>query len=153
MKTCTKCKVQKELSEFHNDKWKTDGLHPHCKQCHSRRRYNKRRMDLKFAAEDRERSRRFRKEKPELSRWYVTNATLKKKYGITLEEYNDLLRQQNNLCAICSRKCSTGNKLAVDHCHNTGKIRGLLCQGCNTSLGKMNDDPDLLRKAIDYLEK
>ena len=63
-----------------------------------------------------------------------------------------LARSQGNSCAICGAK-PKGRRLAVDHDHKTGKIRGLLCMPCNTALGKFRDDPKLLRKAIKYLEK
>lgn len=73
-------------------------------------------------------------------------------YGITLEEYNDMLAKQNNCCAICSIVPDKGNRrLAVDHDHLTGKIRGLLCDNCNNGLGRFKDRPDLLQKAASYL--
>ena len=89
---------------------------------------------------------------------------LKYKFGISMEEYELLLESQGGTCALCDglnniRKKGTysGNPVAmalsVDHNHKTGKVRGLLCNGCNTCLGKFNDDPVLLRKAIKYLEE
>lgn len=57
------------------------------------------------------------------------------KYGLTPEDYDRMLERQDNSCKICKRSCSSGKKLAVDHCHNTGKVRGLLCASCNTRLG------------------
>ena len=62
-----------------------------------------------------------------------------------------LARSQGNCCAICGAK-PKGRRLAVDHDHKTGKVRGLLCMFCNTGLGKFRDDPKLLKKAIGYLE-
>ena len=81
---------------------------------------------------------------------------IQRTYGITAEEYYDMLAAQDNKCAICeseevnSSRVSSG-KLFIDHCHDTGKVRGLLCSKCNHSIGLLNDDVDLLRKAIDYL--
>jgi len=73
-------------------------------------------------------------------------------YGITLEEYEVLLIKQNNVCAICSASTGSNNKrLAVDHNHQTGVVRGLLCDDCNIGLGKFKDNPNLLIKAINYL--
>ena len=88
---------------------------------------------------------------------------LKYKYGITIADYNLMLNRQGGTCAICNEKNFTRQKathnnksvpmsLAVDHNHKTGKVRGLLCNGCNTSLGKFKDDPILLEKAIKYLK-
>lgn len=77
---------------------------------------------------------------------------LKRNYGITHDDYLQMLKTQNGLCAICS-KAEEKRRLAVDHCHHTGKIRGLLCGKCNTAIGKLNDNVCLLKKAIQYLEK
>lgn len=83
---------------------------------------------------------------------------LKRKFGIGLLEYGHLLVKQNGKCAICeSANGGTRNgedkALAVDHDHKTGKVRGLLCEACNTGIGKLKDDPKILRKAADYLDK
>lgn len=77
---------------------------------------------------------------------------LKNRYGIMEFDYNTLAEQQNNQCAICGIE-STNKKLDVDHCHNTKKIRGLLCNNCNRGLGHFKDDIEKLFKAIDYLRK
>lgn len=74
-------------------------------------------------------------------------------YGLTIKEYERMLEEQKGLCAICA-KPETRKKqrrLCVDHCHETGKIRGLLCQRCNSVLGYMKDDPNLLQSAVEYL--
>jgi hypothetical protein len=83
---------------------------------------------------------------------------LKKKYGIGLKEYKGMLFKQDGVCCICKLKESALNPrtkkardLAVDHCHDTGKVRGLLCAQCNTGLGLLKDDISLLNKAIVYL--
>lgn len=74
-------------------------------------------------------------------------------FGITADEYDALLEQQGGGCAICGRDTGDGQnrRLHVDHCHATGKVRGLLCSECNLALGKFQDDPELLRRAVDYL--
>lgn len=77
---------------------------------------------------------------------------LKRKFGITLNEYNERLINQNHCCMICGRHRDKFKKdFAVDHNHATGVIRGLLCGECNTGLGKFRDDVILLQKAINYL--
>lgn len=78
---------------------------------------------------------------------------LRNKYGITLDFYDKLLEEQNYVCDICHLTNNNGYKLCVDHCHSTGKIRGLLCHTCNTALGKFRDNIDLLEAAIKYLKK
>lgn len=79
--------------------------------------------------------------------------------GITIERYNELLVQQNHVCAICFQSESRKDprtkmtlRLAIDHCHKTNKVRGLLCHNCNSSLGKMNDDPIRLIRASRYVK-
>ena len=84
-------------------------------------------------------------------------SNLKTLYGMTLAEYNALLREQGGVCALC-RKAAPGtnsrnDKLVVDHCHTTGAVRGLLCHTCNRALGLLKDDAVLLRRAITYLAK
>ena len=88
----------------------------------------------------------------------VTRYKLKERYNITLEQYAELLTLQNNRCAICGNEETAVNvntnkiqKLAVDHCHKTGKVRGLLCQDCNRGIGKFHDDIWRLKSAIEYL--
>lgn len=85
------------------------------------------------------------------------NGNLKRTYGITLEQYEQMLTDQGGNCAICLKpetgKTQYGVKsLAVDHCHKTGKIRGLLCEKCNRAIGQLHDDVDVLRRAIDYIQ-
>lgn len=79
---------------------------------------------------------------------------LKTYYGLTVEDYENLLDKQKGRCAICSTDDPGGRwkTFAVDHCHETKKIRGLLCLFCNTALGKFKDSSELLRRAADYLD-
>ena len=74
-----------------------------------------------------------------------------RKYGLTIDTYDALLKSQDGTCAICDCVCKTGRSLAVDHDHDTKKNRGLLCGGCNTSLGKLKDSPAVLSTALRYL--
>jgi hypothetical protein len=82
-------------------------------------------------------------------------AFMKKRYGITWEDYQSLLEKQEHKCAICSASDAqserTSGRLFIDHCHKTGKVRGLLCSKCNHALGQFNDDEELLLNAISYL--
>lgn len=77
---------------------------------------------------------------------------LKKKYGITIDDYEAMLRKQNGCCAICERKPGK-RSLHVDHCHDTGRVRGLLCFRCNFGLSWFNEDQELLRKAARYVKR
>ena len=88
------------------------------------------------------------------------NAKLMQAFGITFVQYKELLRGQGNKCAICQCfekridiRTNEVRRLAVDHNHETGKIRGLLCASCNTALGLFQDNPVLLMSAINYLNK
>lgn len=91
--------------------------------------------------------------KRELDPEYVKSMSLKKNYGITIEEYNELSKSQNGVCKICGNpEGRKGNSLSVDHCHSSGTIRGLLCHKCNGLLGLSGDSIRVLEKAIDYLK-
>jgi hypothetical protein len=79
------------------------------------------------------------------------------KYGITLEQYNQKVSEQDNKCHICTQTETATlrgkiKRLAVDHCHKTGHVRKLLCDRCNSLLGIANDDLELLQKAINYIK-
>jgi hypothetical protein len=91
---------------------------------------------------------RWRASHPERIREYDRKSALKRKYGLTLEEYDTLVTTQGGRCAICGRE---DELLSVDHDHADGVIRGLLCRLCNASLGGFHDDPGLLQKAVEYL--
>ena len=102
----------------------------------------------------RERRRALKEADPEGVRLSYRKQNLKHWFGITPEDYERMLGDQRGLCAICERHYSNfKNRLAVDHCHHTGKIRGLLCASCNSGLGKLQDDVDYLESAILYLKR
>lgn len=99
--------------------------------------------------------REYRKRKPHI----IKSIELKKRFGIGLEEYQILSETQQNVCAICKQpeksvdhRTKKVRYLAVDHCHTTGKIRGLLCSDCNTALGLLKDSVGNLQSAIEYLK-
>ena len=80
-----------------------------------------------------------------------------REYELSPEEYDELLKRQGGVCGICSADSSAGSNngrrsLGVDHDHLTGTVRGLLCNNCNRAIGLLNDDPAVLRAALDYLE-
>ena len=78
---------------------------------------------------------------------------LKRLYGLSLEEYNNMTEQQNSLCYVCNQPPKGGKRLAVDHCHTTGTVRRLLCANCNTTLGLVNEDINIMNKLIKYIEE
>lgn len=74
-------------------------------------------------------------------------------YNITTQEFRSMELDQNGVCKICERKCVSGRELSVDHDHESGDVRGLLCVNCNRAIGNLQDDPELLIKAAKYLKK
>ncbi|WP_232535107.1 endonuclease VII domain-containing protein [Nocardia terpenica] len=83
---------------------------------------------------------------------YAHDRHIRETYGITSEQYQAIYEAQNGTCAICRRATGVRRKLAVDHDHKTGCIRGLLCTSCNRNvLGHLRDSADALQRAIDYL--
>lgn len=134
---CTKCDVSKDETFFTRRKTHRPGkLVSVCTPC--KVAYNS----------------QYRKENSEKVANIERKSKFKKQYGITLEDYNEMLVKQNGTCAICKTdtpNCRT-KFFAVDHCHTTGKVRGLLCSSCNRGLGLFKDNVCSLLKAIDYLK-
>ena len=131
MKKCSKCTIEKPLTEFHKRKNRACGYTSQCKSC--RKKYTTKR-----------------------TKNYMRNYDLKKSYGITLDDYNSMLSKQNGCCFICETHVddiNTGRKknLCVDHCHKTNEVRGLLCDNCNRGIGLLRDSKELLKRAIKYL--
>jgi hypothetical protein len=150
MKTCSHCKIAKPLDAFCRDRSKKDGRHTQCKPCQYRHKPSEETL-----AKRRQYAARYRQENADKFRAGVRSATLRKKYGIDSEGYDRLLTEQGGVCAICgagTSRTTWTKRLHVDHNHETGEVRGLLCQPCNTTLGHFNDSADLLRKAAEYLE-
>jgi len=80
------------------------------------------------------------------------NVELKRDYGITIDDYDNMVKKQQNRCAICnSHQSELKQTLHVDHCHSTGKVRGLLCKKCNSAIGLFEDSQDRLKRAIEYI--
>ena len=86
---------------------------------------------------------------------YDLELHMKRAYGLDFKDYERMLEEQNGVCAICSSPPPNNRKtrLAIDHCHKTGKVRGLLCDKCNRSIGLLKDDVSVLKSAIKYLTK
>lgn len=158
MKTCNVCHENKGLTEFHRNRKMPDGHHRACKAC---RKVMKAPEEKQCPACERilpiaqfpVRVRRSRLcedcsgEAP-YRRWH-----LKTRYGMQPYEYRVMLKAQDSRCAIC-RTDDPGryDRFVVDHCHETGEIRGLLCHSCNLGLGKFKDDTVLLEAAVVYLK-
>ena len=155
-KLCSKCSQEKAVEDFNKDISRKDGLCSTCKQCISIRIKTKRVVDTEWRNKVNSSSRNYRKMFPQKIKVSSRNAALKHKYGISQEMYLYLLKLQDNKCAICltSVPKTYGNTFfAVDHDHETGKVRGLLCLECNSGIGKLKDNADILRSAIKYLEE
>lgn len=139
MKICLQCYQEKSLEEFYKDEKNTSNVGSYCKQCSDRRN------------ED------WRKQNKERLNAIRRKTRLRKAYGITPEQYEDILSKQNGCCAICERPASRFVKrLAVDHIHKgprAGFIRGLLCDFCNRRQVGSHIDGDLLRRIADYVDQ
>jgi hypothetical protein len=106
---------------------------------------------MDWEAKNRERRNAYRRANPAPSNQGDTRYSyhLETTYGLSLEEYEAMLEAQDHVCAICGGPDS--RRLAVDHCHETERIRGLLCHKCNTALGLLQDDTTRMERAIAYL--
>lgn len=176
-KFCNKCQTIKNIDLFHKDSKKKDGACTFCKECQSvySKQHNLKNKEKKKLNGDTWRENNAERQRKNTKKYYQSNKEeinfknrqkynnnpliskdrdLKKMYGISLEKYNEILCSQNNSCAICKKHKDEFTKaLAVDHCHTTGKVRGLLCTNCNRALGNIRDSIDGLKNAILYLEK
>lgn len=129
LKTCEKCGIQQSADNYYKNRKKLDFLDSYCKKCQDRK--NKINRSLSSGRK-----------------------SLLKKYKLSLHNYDVLFSKQCGYCYICLKhQKEFKKKLAVDHCHSTGKIRGLLCSSCNTALGLIKDSTYTLKRMIDYLEK
>ena len=115
-----------------------------------REKYKKQDKRLRATPTDKEtRKRYYLKHKAKTTRRNWERQIIK--LGCSPEMYAQMMESQGSRCAICTRTNLGGRRLAVDHDHATGAIRGLLCSSCNTALGQFGDDPQMLQKALDYL--
>jgi len=147
-KICTQCNKERPLTEFSKQKNGRFGCSSICKEC----KYNKTKEYNNQHKEERKLKREQNKDK---HRAFI----FKQNYGITLDNYNEMVEEQNGVCAICGqpetafeKRFNRVRKLSVDHSHETGKVRGLLCGNCNKALGGFKDNINILQKAIDYLK-
>lgn len=144
-KRCTQCGEMKPVAQFSVSRQGAHGpvYRSNCKVCASTR------------------AKQWFRDNPERTAASKRRWNLWKNYGVTVEEYEALLAAQNGVCAICGNgqqaRPTVGavqrSRLSVDHCHDSDRVRGLLCDTCNRAIGLLGDRVDLLRKAIDYLER
>ena len=151
-KYCKQCDTTKPKSEFNKSAAKKDGLGYYCRQCSIQ-------MQKEWREKNPDKVKEWRESNPDKLKEYEERR-IEKQYGITAEQYNNLLDQQNNRCAICGGVNKNGYALSIDHDHSCcpgkkscGKcIRRLLCDRCNWGLGHFRDNPEILRVAAKYIE-
>ena len=129
LKKCKVCGVEKNISDFYNGR-------KDCKDC-------KNAAARKKWLENTEASDRYKKRARERAK--------ERRYGITQTEFDQMLIDQKNRCAICNSKFKNSKSTHIDHCHDSSKVRGLLCGNCNLAIGQFNDNADLMENAIKYL--
>lgn len=171
MKTCRQCEKELPLESFKKRKASSDGRLNTCKKCVYARQleYWSKNPDS-LSKVKAARSRRYAESLSDEARarnrdWYRKNAAkhcekskwsaIKRQYGLTREQYDEILRSQGGKCPICLNCMETRGVKApcVDHCHSTGRVRGLLCRNCNASLGGMGDSLEALERAVEYMKK
>lgn len=151
---CNHCGEDKAENEFYPVKRGGNRLRPRCKSCVSV-------ANRKWREANPERHRKlvdqWHEENPERRRLTRFRSTLRS-YGLTISEYDSMVDAQHGVCAICQQPESTPDnlsrgprRLTVDHCHETGRVRGLLCQNCNSGIGQLGDSVQRLEAALAYL--
>ena len=132
MTICTKCLEDKPQDEFYKHAGRTS-YYKYCKKCHVKRTMAWHKDNPGKSAE---------------SRWKAYGIV-----GMTWELYQQMLSDQESGCAICQKPCASGRQLAVDHDHETGRVRGLLCMSCNQFIGKLENGTVPYSRLIAYLTK
>lgn len=153
-KVCKTCQTSKPFAEFNRRSASRDGLARVCKECDADR---KKQDILQYPEKHREKRRQRHERNLEQNILNERLGTFRRKYGVSRELYDELFDQQQGRCAICQMEALSrhGPKgtLRIDHNHETGAIRALLCNCCNTALGMFHDDIALVRIAVDYLRR
>lgn len=153
LKHCKTCGEDKPIEEFHKHAKSSDGHQHECKACQTSRAKKWRRANPASASASSRRHREKLRDSGELAE-RTRRYNLKSTYGITPEQYDEMLASQNGVCAICQGPPALSNnsgRFHVDHDHETGRVRGLLCGHCNTGMGMYRDSIALLWKAMLYL--
>lgn len=164
MKFCGGCEKNRLLTDFQKNASKPDGLQTQCRECFKKlnkkyldehptfSRDKARRYRLQDPSKVNDRMYQYRIRHPERHREAVKRSQRKLRYGITQDQYEKMVAKQNGLCAACGRPDPRHKNLCIDHDHRNGKIRGLLCHGCNRALGMIEDSRDRLFGLIRYLD-
>lgn len=154
-KTCSECNVEKPLDAFCKDKNGKFGRAYQCRECRNKRHSEWRKNNpdrIKELNEKHRETRRNYYQRPDVK---LRNRMryIEKTFGIKYSLYEELNEKQGGLCAICGREetSAANTYLAVDHCHATGIIRGLLCSACNIGIGLFREQIEILEKAKQYL--
>lgn len=136
-KRCSKCKLTKSIEKFVRDRCRPDGFHVWCKDClHPISRERVANLKTRLTPEEKAARKQIQREKTLL---------------IKQIEFDAMLVAQKGVCRICLLPPKEGKSLNIDHCHKTGRVRGLLCHNCNLGLGLFRDNPTILATAIEYL--
>jgi len=148
-KVCKTCTREKLIDDFWKNSRARDGRYSDCKECAYKR--EKENLQKRLDADPHYSSKR-------QSEWRKRGRNtlrkhLKQKYHMTLEQYDAMVISQNGKCSICDEEFSTDRRIAVDHDHETGKIRNLLHFRCNTAIGLLKESPLFCRNAAEYLER
>lgn len=168
-KICSKCKKEKPREDFPKNSRRKDGLDYTCKLCRTKAQRKYRQSETGKAARKkayqkyrnspngkkaiRKNNTKYKKTNRLRVNALQSKRRLERMFGGTHLQYNVMLKQQNGGCAICGGINANGTRLAIDHCHKTGKNRGLLCGRCNLALGGFYDDVNILASAIKYLSR
>lgn len=158
-KVCPTCKSEKNIRFFNQSKSTKSGLYPSCTDCSKASKKKTRQTKPASQLVKKTYKQNYRAKHPERNDGYYRRANLAK-YGLVTSDYDAIFANQNGVCAICKKAESAIDSstkmvkmLAVDHNHDTGEVRGLLCSKCNTGLGLFNDSTANLISAINYLKE
>lgn len=154
LKSCSTCLESKPAFLFYKVSKNKDKYRSSCKKCLNKLsnevEKNRRKIDEEYRQKLIKKHRNYKKTEN-----YIVSTRVKSllsKYGLSIQQYNELFFSQNGCCAICKTdQKNLQKRLFVDHCHDSGKVRGLLCSKCNHAIGLLNDNSSIIKNAMEYV--
>ena len=150
VKMCVVCGGIKQPEEFYKDSRMKAGLSSECKECKRTRALAYRKGE--HEPRGKKKSKHGIDDSKAIRKINNASSNMRITFGIDQKAYDEQLKAQNGVCAICGENPESSRRLSIDHCHTSGVLRGILCHSCNVGLGFFSDDVEKLKKAITYLQ-
>jgi len=151
MKECSVCKNKKNFDQFFFIRYNKNGSSLYRAKCNDC--YNEHYKEKHRSKNELERKKVYQERKSKTTFISRKNDRLMRRFGISLNDFEIMIKNQNNSCYICQKKFTSQRNANVDHDHKTSKVRKLLCTPCNTTLGLLKENSDVFKSCIEYLKE